>query len=171
MSTLARDLATELRIECGQRIERVEGSAASWHVITEEGPAAGRFDAVVVATPAPQAVPLLAQAPRLAELVGGVEMQPCHAVMVTFPESIGVEFGGAFVAEPPLAWVARNAPCEPRVERSPPRGTGRRRGEFSSSGFRRGAAARASDCEFPRSAPLALRPHQAATGDALSVGR
>ena len=56
-----------------------------------------------------KAVPLLAQAPRLAELVGGVEMQPCHAVMVTFPESIGVEFGGAFVAEPPLAWVARNA--------------------------------------------------------------
>jgi predicted NAD/FAD-dependent oxidoreductase len=108
MSTLARDLATELRIECGQRIERVEGSAASWHVITEEGPAAGRFDAVVVATPAPQAVPLLAQAPRLAELVGGVEMQPCHAVMVT---------GGAFVAEPPLAWVARNASKPERVSK------------------------------------------------------
>jgi predicted NAD/FAD-dependent oxidoreductase len=117
MSTLARDLATELRIECGQRIERVEGSAASWHVITEEGPAAGRFDAVVVATPAPQAVPLLAQAPRLAELVGGVEMQPCHAVMVTFPEPLGVEFGGAFVAEPPLAWVARNASKPERVSK------------------------------------------------------
>jgi renalase len=108
MSALARDLATELRVECGQRIERIEGSAASWHVITEEGPTPARFDAVVVATPAPQAVPLLAPAPRLAELVGGVEMKPCHAVMVSFPESIGIEFGGAFVAEPPLAWVARN---------------------------------------------------------------
>lgn len=109
MSALARDLATELRVECGRRIERIERSATSWHLINEEGSALGGFDAVVVATPAPQAVPLLAPVPRLAELVGGVEMQPCHAVMVTFPESIGVEFGGAFVAEPPLAWVARNA--------------------------------------------------------------
>lgn len=108
MSALARDLATELHVECGQRIERIEGSAASWHVITEEGPTPGRFDAVVVATPAPQAVPLLATAPRLAELVGGVEMQPCHAVMVIFPETIEVEFGGAFVSDSPLAWVARN---------------------------------------------------------------
>jgi predicted NAD/FAD-dependent oxidoreductase len=115
MSALARDLATELRVECGQRIERVEGSAACWHVITEEGPAAGRFDAVVVATPAPQAVPLLAPAPRLAQLVGGVEMQPCHAVMVAFPESIGVEFGGAFVSDSPLAWAARNASKPERV--------------------------------------------------------
>lgn len=115
MSALARDLATELRVECGKRIDRIEGSAASWHLITEEGPTPGPFDAVVVATPAPQAVPLLAPAPRPAELVGGLEMQPCHAVMVTFPKLIGVEFGGAFVAEGPLAWVARKASKPERV--------------------------------------------------------
>lgn len=115
MSALARDLASGLRVECGQRIERIEGSAASWHLITAAGPTSGRFDAVVVAVPAPQAVPLLAPAPRLAERVAGVEMQPCHAVMATFPESIGVEFGGAFVAESPLAWVARNSSKPERV--------------------------------------------------------
>jgi len=109
MSLLARDLATGLRVECGQRIERIDGSTRSWRLVPEEGPSVGGFDAVVVATPAPQAVPLLAPAPSLAELVGGVEMQPCHAVMVTFPASLRVDFGAAFVAEPPLAWVARNA--------------------------------------------------------------
>jgi predicted NAD/FAD-dependent oxidoreductase len=109
MSALAQDLATELPVECRRRIERIEGSATSWHLVPEEGPTLHGFDAVVVATPAPQAVPLLALAPRLAELAGSVEMQPCHAVMVTFPQPLGVDFGGAFVSEPPLAWVARNA--------------------------------------------------------------
>jgi predicted NAD/FAD-dependent oxidoreductase len=109
MNALARDLARALRVECEQRIERVEGSAASWDLVTEAGSTLRGFDAVVVATPAPQAVPLLAPAPRLAELAGSVKMQPCQAVMVTFPHPLEVDFGGAFVSEPPLAWVARNA--------------------------------------------------------------
>jgi predicted NAD/FAD-dependent oxidoreductase len=106
MSALARDMATELRVECGRRIERIEGVAAGWQLVIDEGTPLGVFDAVVVATPAPQAVPLLAPAPRLAGQVGGVEMQPCHAVMGTFPDSLGLAFGGAFVSGSPLAWVA-----------------------------------------------------------------
>jgi predicted NAD/FAD-dependent oxidoreductase len=110
MSSLTRDLATGLRVECGRRIERIEASPAGWRLAPESGPAPHGFDAVVVATPAPQAVSLLALvAPRLAALAAGVEMQPCHAVMVSFPEPLGVDFGGAFIAKPPLAWVARNA--------------------------------------------------------------
>jgi predicted NAD/FAD-dependent oxidoreductase len=109
MSALARDLAHELRVECGRRIARIEGSPTSWRLIAEEGLEFTGFDTVVVATPAPQAVPLLAPAPRLAELAAGVEMQPCYAVMVTFPHALEVDFGGAFVSEPPLAWVSRNA--------------------------------------------------------------
>ncbi len=118
MSALARDLSVGLRVECGRRVERIEGSPRSWHLVAEQGPAFPDFDAVVVATPAPQAVPLLAAAPRLAELARGVEMLPCHALMVTFRESLDVDFGGAFVSEPPLAWVARNAskPGRPAAE-------------------------------------------------------
>ena len=71
-----------------------------------------------MATPAPQAVPLLAAAPHLAEQVAGVEMEPCHALLVSFPHSLEVDFGGAFVADSPLAWVARIAskPGRPGVE-------------------------------------------------------
>ena len=45
-------------------------------------------------------------------------MQPCHAVLVTFPHPLELDFGGAFVSEPPLAWVARTAskPGRPGVE-------------------------------------------------------
>jgi predicted NAD/FAD-dependent oxidoreductase len=118
MSALARDLAKELTVECGRRIARIEGSATRWILIAEEGAKFPGFDTVVVAMPAPQAVPLLASAPRLAELAAGVEMQPCHAVLVTFPHPLEIEFGGAFVSEPPLAWVARTAskPGRPGAE-------------------------------------------------------
>jgi renalase len=71
MSALGRDLAKELRVECGQRIARLEGSAGCWNLIAEQGPPRIALDTVVVAVPAPQAVPLLAPAPRLAELVSG----------------------------------------------------------------------------------------------------
>jgi renalase len=108
MSALARDLAKELRLECGRRVERVECAAGNWQLVSEDGPAIEGFDAIVVATPAPQAVPLLANAPRLAALAAGIEMQPCHAVMLTFSEPLGLDFEGAFVSDAPIEWVARN---------------------------------------------------------------
>jgi predicted NAD/FAD-dependent oxidoreductase len=118
MSALARDLAKGLDVECGRRIARIEGSAEHWMLIAEDGAKFPGFDAVVVATPAPQAVPLLAPAPRLAELVSGVEMQPCHAVLATLPHRLDIDFGGAFVSESALAWVARTAskPGRPGAE-------------------------------------------------------
>lgn len=108
MSALARDLAAGLDVACEQRIERIERSPGSWRLISDAGRAFDGFDAVVIATPAPQAVPLLAGLPRFAERVAAVEMQACHAAMVAFAEPLGVGFGGAFVADSPLSWIARN---------------------------------------------------------------
>jgi predicted NAD/FAD-dependent oxidoreductase len=109
MSVLARDLATDLRIEFQRRIESVDRSGRRWQLRSEVGLELEDVDAVIVATPAPQAVPLLAAAPGLARLAAGIEMLPCQAVMTTFGESPQVDFGGAFVSNSPLGWVARNA--------------------------------------------------------------
>ena len=108
MSALARDLASGLDVACEQRIERIERSSGSWRVISDAGRVFDGFDAVVIATPAPQAVPLLAGLPQFAKRVAAVEMQACHAAMVAFAEPLGVDFGGAFVADSPLSWIARN---------------------------------------------------------------
>lgn len=108
MSALARDLAVDLDIACEHRIARIERSAGRWRVISEAGRGFDGFDAVVVATPAPQAVPLLAGVPELAARVAAVEMQACHAAMLAFSGPFGVGFGGAFVADSPLSWIARN---------------------------------------------------------------
>lgn len=108
MSALGGDLAAVLDVACEQRIERIERTAGRWSVISDAGRAFDGFDAVVIATPAPQAVPLLAGLPQFAERVAAVEMQACHAAMVAFAEPLGVHFGGAFVSDSPLAWIARN---------------------------------------------------------------
>jgi hypothetical protein len=105
---LARDLAVDLDVASEQQIARVERSSGRWRLITDAGRIFDGFNAVVIATPAPQAVPLLAGLPQLAARVGAVEMQSCHAAMVAFAEPFGVDFGGAFVADSPLSWVARN---------------------------------------------------------------
>jgi hypothetical protein len=108
MSALARDLAADFDVACEERIARIARSSGRWSVISDAGRVFDGFDAVVIATPAPQATPLLAVVPEFAARVAAVQMQACHVAMLVFAEPFGVDFGGAFVAESPLAWVARN---------------------------------------------------------------
>ncbi|MEM7411397.1 MAG: FAD-dependent oxidoreductase [Myxococcota bacterium] len=108
MSAVGRALADGLDVSLRRRAVRVEPEESTWRVAFEEGEDAGPFDAVLVATPAPQAVPLLAACPALAAEVERVTMEPCHAAMVTFATPLDVAFDGAFVEGSPLAWIARN---------------------------------------------------------------
>lgn len=72
----------------------------------------GPYDAVIIATPAPQAVSLLALEPALAARVAEVEMAPCWALMLGVSGSLGLTFDGAFVAPDvaggALSWIARD---------------------------------------------------------------
>ncbi len=117
MSAIARDLANGLRVACEQRVTEVERTGEQWRLAFQNGPARGGFDAVVLATPAPQAAPLLAAVPAFADRVARVTMQPCHAVLVALPKPLEVDFGGAFVSNSPLAWIARDASKPGRAKR------------------------------------------------------
>ena len=81
MSAIGRALSEGLDVQFGQRIERVERMDDEWAVWSDAGFECGRFDWLVIATPAPQAVPLLWAAPDLEEAADAVRMQPCHAAM------------------------------------------------------------------------------------------
>jgi photolyase PhrII len=107
MNAIAAHLAIDCDVRSGVRVERAFRKQERWHLehaAGEEGP----FDAVVLALPAPQAVPLLDGAPALRERAAGVHMKPCWAVLVTFPSGIDAGFDGAFINDGPLSWVARN---------------------------------------------------------------
>ena len=107
MSALGRDLAAEVDQRRLCRIAAVTRAGEGWRVTDDAGDDQGVFDAVVIATPAPQAVPLLAASPPLAEAACGAEMAPAWTALLTFDTALPV----ADVIRPqsgPLAWLARD---------------------------------------------------------------
>ncbi len=109
MVDLALHLAEDLDVRMGVRIETAHRHEDHWVLVDTEGAKHDPFDQLVIAVPAPQAVPLLEAAPTIQARVQAVEMQPCWAAMLTFPHRIDAAFDGAFVRKGSLTWVARNS--------------------------------------------------------------
>lgn len=92
MNTLPRALATGLTLHTETEIaacERVaHGHGEGWQLRAHQGalPALSQpFDVVIVATPAEQAVNLLAEAPDLAQALRGVRSESCWTVLAAWP--------------------------------------------------------------------------------------
>jgi len=99
------DLATQTTVVHVQR--RVDG----WQVQSaEHGWLDQRFDAVLLAVPAPQVVPLLRQpSPQLAALAASAIMRGCWALMLRFQARVELPFDAAFVNDNALRWIARDS--------------------------------------------------------------
>jgi renalase len=109
MSAIARDLLGDRPIELGVRIESARRTNGRWTLRTDGGSEYANFDSLLLAVPAPQAIPFLGSSPALCAVASRVRMLPCHAVMATFEDPLNVDFDGAFVEAPELSWVARNS--------------------------------------------------------------
>lgn len=85
--------------------------AAGWTIASREhGPHAQRYAAVVLAVPAPQAVPLLhAVAPAGAATAASVRMRGSWAVMLRYAAPLALPWDGAFINTGPLRWAARDS--------------------------------------------------------------
>ncbi|HYN39750.1 MAG TPA: NAD(P)-binding protein [Rhodospirillales bacterium] len=108
MSSLAQHLGRGLPVQCGTRIAAVEPDGGRWRLGGENGLAAGPFDIVLVAVPAPQATALLAPAPVLADRVRDAVLAPCWALMLAFAEPLSTELVAAFVDAGSLAWICHD---------------------------------------------------------------
>ena len=110
MTAPARFAARNATLLTSHTINSIAREGMHWVLgCAESGEITTRFDAVVVATPAPQAAPLLARAaPDLAALARQVEMLPCWALMLRYDTPLSLPFDGAFVSDSPVAWVARD---------------------------------------------------------------
>lgn len=85
---------------------RREGKAA-W-LLREDGGTQGPFDAVIVATPAEQAAPLLAaHVPAMADAASAVVSLPCWTLMAAFGERL--EADDCLSDKGPIGWAARNS--------------------------------------------------------------
>jgi predicted NAD/FAD-dependent oxidoreductase len=110
MSAVTRRLAEGLRFEPGFRVAALRRTAEGWVPEAEDGRRTAAFGSVVLALPAPQAVPLLDPvAPALAARAATVSYAPCAALMVRWADPLDVPFDGAFVEGEALSWVARDS--------------------------------------------------------------
>ncbi len=117
MSALPRALADGLDVRTGVQVAPPEQDGDAWALRDSEGTALGRFDAVVVATPAEQAAALLAGAPALAEAARAARTAPCWSAAL-WMDGAGADFDAARDPSPNLGWLARHA-SRPGRDRSP----------------------------------------------------
>ena len=110
MSALTRHLAgtlTDLRV--GVRVGAAQHTLGGWTLKDEAGDTLGTWSQLVVATPAPQATPLLVGSPALADAAGRAQMAPCWSMMLGFDAPLNAGFEVAVIKEGPLSWIARDS--------------------------------------------------------------
>ena len=92
-------------------VQRLERQADGWTITSaEHGLHAQRYSAVLLAVPAPQAVPLLQPvAVAGAAVAASARMRGSWAVMVRCPAPVPLPWDGAFINDGPLRWVARDS--------------------------------------------------------------
>ena len=111
MTAPARFLADTLAVTPQTRILELKDGTDGWRLrAAEQGWIDQPFDAVILAIPAPQAVPLLQQpASGLAAVAASAAMRGCWALMLRYQAPAGLPFDAAFVNEGALRWVARDS--------------------------------------------------------------
>lgn len=111
MTSPAGFIAQGLNVQLQTTVTALVRQPAGWQLQTaEHGLLDTLFDAVMLAVPSPQAVPLLQEpAPELAALAAGARMRGSWALMLRYDAPVAVPFDAAFVNEGPLRWVARDS--------------------------------------------------------------
>ncbi|HEX5056612.1 MAG TPA: FAD-dependent oxidoreductase [Gammaproteobacteria bacterium] len=109
MQSCIEDMADLSEVQYQADVGKIAHIGERWELSGVSGEQFGDFDAVVIAVPAPQALPLLQGAPRLAKAVQSVQMMPCWSVMLAFEQPLNLGFDAAFLVMPKLTWAARDS--------------------------------------------------------------
>jgi photolyase PhrII len=116
MSAVVSRLLLDLDVRFNTQVGQVVRDDGRWRLATSEGTKLGEFDALVLATPAPQAAALIdAAAFDVASRLREVSFSPCQALMVAFDESLGLEWDAAVSRVGPLGWLACDSSKPERV--------------------------------------------------------
>jgi len=110
MTALSRGLLEGLKLVTETRIIQLQQQGdKAWELIDEQQQVHGPFDRIVVAAPAPQAVPLLEPAVHLAQAAAQIDMEPGWALAVSFAEPLDTPVEACFVRSGCLDWISRNS--------------------------------------------------------------
>jgi hypothetical protein len=117
MSAVTGYMGKGLDVRYGVEVAAPELASGHWRLLTKDGEALGSFATVIVATPAPQAVKLLEQAPQVRRAPEMARMAPSWTLMVAFKKRLRVPFDGAHLGEDgAVAWIGRDSSKPARGE-------------------------------------------------------
>lgn len=109
MTQLSRGLLSEVHAFVpATRIVEANFSG-QWRLKDEAGQAFDNFDALIISTPPPQALPLLPNKSPWQTLIGRQVMQPCWTLLLSFAEQLPLPFEAASVQNSPISWLVRNS--------------------------------------------------------------
>ncbi len=113
MNAMTKALARGLMVQLSTCIAALERMPDGWQLIDQHGHRVGRFEHVILAIPAPQAMALLPESTGWHARLSTVQMAPCWTVMLTLDAQLPVRWDAGRPRDNPLAWVARNS-AKPR---------------------------------------------------------
>lgn len=119
MTAPAHLLAAALAVTANTPISKLERLDSGWCLKSANGEKLDfSFNAVLMALPAPQVIPLLPEsAPQLSALAQRARMRGCWALMLRYDAPVDLPFDAAFVNDGPLRWIARDNSKPGRVRR------------------------------------------------------
>ena len=108
MTALAKTIGGDIHIQHDIEIQHLNRQNNGWILTDKAHQHHGPFDKVVSAIPAAQAAQLM---PDLAATAGlhQVKMMACFTVMLGFREKLNLPWGGAFITDHPLGFIAVNS--------------------------------------------------------------
>lgn len=108
MSAVPQALATGLDIVLNAEVTDLSRVSERWNLDCATDADTTGFDAVILAVPSPQAVPLLTGISDFAADVAAATYAPCWAVMAGFTRRLSLSYDAIALDDPVLRWAARN---------------------------------------------------------------
>ncbi len=117
MSSIVRPLAEGVRLHTDRRVHTLQRSDKGWYLWFEDESSAGPYQAIAVATPAPEARLLLGRIEELAQPLERVRVSPCWAVLVRLEDRVFPTQDVFSDMSEVVRWVARNNAKPSRPQR------------------------------------------------------
>lgn len=111
MNAVVQRLLHGLDVHFDVEVKGLTRDGTRWRLLDAAGHPLGEYEAVVVATPAPQAAALIdpSSYALASRIRGEVTMQPTWSLLAHFPEGLGTEWDGLVSTVGPLKWLCRDS--------------------------------------------------------------
>ncbi|MDB4756591.1 FAD-dependent oxidoreductase [Mariniblastus sp.] len=109
MNSICKHLSTNLNLKTQTQVSQIVRRPDGLELIDANQNSLGEFDRVILSTPPPQAVEILKNFPLFAKQISDIRMNPCWAIMASFPQPITTHWAGAFIHDSFITWACRNS--------------------------------------------------------------